>query len=63
MAIKGFNWVKVFSATKARDRDGLGEKITSWIAANPSVLIVDKIVRPSSDSGFHCLSITLFLRE
>jgi hypothetical protein len=62
MAITGFNTIKVFSATKARDRDVLGEKITSWIAANPSVFIVDKIVRQSSDRGFHCLSITLFLR-
>jgi hypothetical protein len=58
----GFNSVKVFSSTKGRDRDMLGEKITAWIAANPSMLIVDKIVRQSSDSAFHCLSVVLFCR-
>jgi len=63
MPTTGFNSLKVFSATKARDREVLGEKLTSWIAANPSVLIVDKIVRQSSDAAFHCLSIILFLRE
>jgi hypothetical protein len=62
MPTNRFNSVKVFTATKFRDRDVLGEKITSWLAANPSVLIVDRIVRQSSDSTFHCLSIVLFLR-
>ncbi len=60
MAITGFSHIKVFSATKAREREALGEKITSWIAANPSALIVDKVVRQSSDHAFHCLSIILF---
>jgi hypothetical protein len=63
MALNDFNSVKVFSATKWRDRDVLGEQITTWIAENPSVLIVDKVVRQSSDSAFHCLSIVLFLRS
>jgi hypothetical protein len=63
MPTNGFNSVKVFSATKARDRELLGEKITSWIVANPSTLIVDKIIRQSSDKAFHCLSIVLFFRE
>jgi hypothetical protein len=52
--------VKVFSATKARDREQLGEKITSWLRDNPSVQIIDKTVTLSSDSEFHCLSIVLF---
>lgn len=52
--------VKVFSATKARDRDGLGDKITSWLRANPGLEIIDKTVTLSSDSEFHCLSIVLF---
>ena len=55
-----FNGVKVFSATMAQERDQLGEKITHWLAANPSVQIVDKIVTQSSDEAFHCLAITLF---
>ena len=55
--------VKVFSATKARDRENLGESITSWIRGNPTKEIVDKIVTQSSDAEFHCLTITLFYRE
>ncbi len=56
----GFNGVKVFSATKAKDREELGEHITRWIRANPDVRVTDKIVTQSSDSEFHCITITLF---
>jgi hypothetical protein len=52
--------VKVFSATKAKERDQLGESITEWLRINPGVVILDKIVTQSSDSEFHCLTITLF---
>jgi len=52
--------VKVFTATKAREREALGEVITRWLADNPRARVVDKIVTQSSDSQFHCLSITLF---
>ena len=55
-----FNGVKVFSATKAKDREELGEHITRWLRANPDCHIVDKIVTQSSDSEFHCITITLF---
>jgi hypothetical protein len=55
-----FNGVKVFSATMAQERDQLGEKITLWLAANPGVQVVDKIVTQSSDEAFHCVAITLF---
>jgi hypothetical protein len=55
-----FNGVKVFSATMAQERDQLGEKITTWLAANPGVQVVDKIVTQSSDEAFHCVAITLF---
>ena len=51
---------KVFTATKARDRDGLGEVLTRWIRENPKAQIIDKIVTQSSDREFHCLSITIF---
>ena len=54
--------VKVFSATKAKERELLGEIITDWIRSNPNYDIVDKIVTQSSDSEFHCLTITLFYR-
>ena len=55
-----FNGVKVFSATKAREREDLGTHVTAFLRKNPQVRVVDKIVTQSSDSEFHCLTITLF---
>ena len=57
-----FTGVKVFSATKARERDELGEKVTGWLRDNPDRHVVAKKVTQSSDSEFHCLTITLFYR-
>jgi hypothetical protein len=54
--------VKVFSATKAREREYLGELITDWLRANPKLEVVDRVVMQSSDNEFHCLSITFFYR-
>jgi hypothetical protein len=54
--------VKIFSATKARDRDSLGDRVTEWLRDN-RVEIVNKVVRQSSDAEFHCLTITLFYRN
>ena len=48
-----FNAVKVFSATKAREREELGELINGWLAQNPDIEIVDKVVSQSSDNEFH----------
>lgn len=57
-----FEAVKVFSATKARDRESLGQRITDWLSwEDPE--IVDKWVVQSSDQEFHCLSIILFYNE
>jgi hypothetical protein len=61
MATDQFTGVKTFSATMHRDRAAMGDAITDWLRSNP-VEIVDKIVTQSSDSEFHCLSITLFYR-
>ena len=52
--------VKVFSATKARDRELLGEAVTAWIAGNSDLRVLKTVVTLSSDSAFHCLSIVLF---
>ncbi len=57
-----YDCVKVFSATKFKDREALGERLTEWLQLNP-VEIVDKVVSQSSDSEFHCLTITLFYRN
>jgi hypothetical protein len=58
-----FTGVKVFSATKAKDREELGETITRWLRSNADVEIVDRVVTQSSDDEFHCLSIVLFFRQ
>jgi hypothetical protein len=58
-----FTGVKVFSATKARDREELGETVTRWLKSNPEVELVDRVVSQSSDSEFHCLTIVLFYRQ
>jgi hypothetical protein len=54
------NLVKVFSATKAKERQFIGERVTDWIAANPTVHILKTVVALSSDRTFHCFSIVLF---
>ena len=58
-----FTGVKVFSATKAREREELGEQVTHWIRNNPNARIIDKIVTQSSDREFHCLTITIFYEQ
>ena len=58
-----FTGVKVFSATKAREREELGEHVTQWIRMNPNARIIDKIVTQSSDREFHCLTITIFYEQ
>ena len=55
-----FSAVKVFSATKAREREDLGETITKWIRDNPGIELIDKVVTQSSDNEFHCVTIVLF---
>ena len=58
-----FDGAKVFSATKAREREELGETVTSWIRKHPEVLIINKKITQSSDSEFHCLTVVLFYRD
>jgi hypothetical protein len=57
-----FTGVKVFSATKAKEREELGETITRWLRSNADLEIVDRVVTQSSDDEFHCLTIVLFYR-
>ena len=57
-----FDGVKVFSATKARERSALGERITAWMKEGGAD-VVDVVVRQSSDNEFHCLSFVVFYRE
>ena len=58
-----FSGVKVFSATKAKEREELGETITRWLRSNPGLQVVDRVVSQSSDNEFHCLTVVIFYRE
>jgi len=57
-----YTGLKVFSATKARDRDDLGNKVTKWLRDHKRITITGTCIRQSSDSEFHCLSIILFYK-
>lgn len=57
-----FTGVKVFSATKAKDREEIGEHVSRWIKSNQDLEIVDKVVSQSSDNEFHCYSLILFYK-
>lgn len=59
--INGFDLVKVFIATKAKDRDVIGEKVTEFLRSYNGT-VVDRTITQSSDSRFHCFTITLFCR-
>ncbi|MEE8408808.1 MAG: hypothetical protein V3T05_04320 [Myxococcota bacterium] len=59
-----FDGVKIFSATKQKDRNEIGEVATRWIRENRErIEIVDKTITQSSDNAYHCLTITLFYRD
>ncbi len=57
-----FTGVKVFSATKAKEREDLGETVSRWLKSNQDLEIVDKVVAQSSDNEFHCYSLVLFYK-
>ena len=57
-----FTGVKVFSATKAKEREELGDAITRWLKSNADLEIVDRVVCQSSDNEFHCYTVVLFYR-
>lgn len=53
--------VKLFSATKANEREYLGETVTHWLSEQPDHLVVDEIrTMQSSDSAFHCVTLIVF---
>ena len=58
-----FTGVKVFSATKAKDREEIGEHVSRWIKSNQDLEIVDKVVAQSSDNEFHCYSLVIFYKQ
>jgi hypothetical protein len=55
--------VKVFTATRAADRDALGTKLSAWLQQHPELQVERTFVAQSSDASFHCLSIVLFMSD
>lgn len=54
-----FSAVKVFTVTKARDREQMGDRITEWLRTEwPKIF--NTVVTQSSDREFHCFTITIF---
>lgn len=62
-AKRSFNGVKVFSATMVDQRQRLGDVVTAWIGDHPDLTIVDMVQAQSSDSSFHCISISVFYTD
>lgn len=58
--ITAFTGAKVFS-TSSKFKDALGDKVTDWLRM-ANVQVVDTVVTQSSDSSYHCLSITVFYK-
>ncbi len=58
-----FDGVKIFSATMAQQREHLGDDVTHWMAANPKLKPTEMIVSQSSDSAFHCITITVLYKS
>jgi hypothetical protein len=58
-----FTGAKVFTATKAKERESLGDVITQWIKEHPEYRVVDREALQSSDNEFHCLSIIVYYTE
>ncbi len=59
----GYSGIKVFSATTAQRRNALGEEMTEWLRAHPTVKPVATDVRQSSDDAYHCVTIIVYYNE
>ncbi len=61
--MNAFDGVKVFAATTVSQRRLIAEEATRWLAEmnqRPGFRLVDRVVRQSSDSAYHCLSMIFF---
>lgn len=55
--------VKTFSATLAKDRDGVGDEVTRWLKDHPDVTVSEIRTLQSSDEAYHCLTIVIIGHE
>ncbi len=51
--------IKVFSSSRPNRADLVGDRLTEWLSAQPSWAKYKFVVTQSSDSRFHCFSITV----
>ena len=59
-----YDAVKVFTATKAKEREALGEVMTAWLRRmEGEIEVIDTKVIQSSDQQFHCLTIVVFYKR
>jgi len=59
-----YDSVKVFTATKAKEREALGDEMSAWLRRSEGQIeLVNTEVRQSSDQSFHCLTIVVFYRR
>ena len=61
--LESYDVVKVFSATKAADRETLGTKASGWLADHPDLSVLRAVVTQSSDASFHCLTLVFFMKK
>jgi len=54
--------IAVFTATKAKEREGLGDRVTEWLRQEPPKEILDLKITQSSDDEFHCLTFSLWYK-
>lgn len=54
-----FDGVKVFCATLGRERQTLGETVTTWMRENKATSVETMVVQ-SSDATHHCLTVVVF---
>ncbi|MBW1809697.1 MAG: hypothetical protein JRJ87_15990 [Deltaproteobacteria bacterium] len=54
--------IAVFTATKAKEREGLGDRVTEWLRQEPPKEILDLQITQSSDDEFHCLTFSLWYK-
>lgn len=61
--LENYDLIKVFSATKAGQRQTLGDVATHWLNSNSNYLEpTGYTVTQSSDHSFHCLTIVIFCK-
>lgn len=59
-----FDGIKVFTASMLKEREDLSNRVNTWLEKNKlAVELVDREIRQSSDSSYHCLSIILFYKR